>query len=261
VLCHYSKSKPAGPCQEREILHGLSLTVTMGQVHAIMGAERLRQVDALPLSRRQARLLKSPAARSCSKGEDLLAMVADARAAKGCSCASPTRSDIPGVATMNSCARRLNAQRKARGEANIRRRHFREEVREVAEIAEHPASTCSASASMSASPAARRNANEVLQMALFEREPVILVRTWISGSTSTRSRNRRRRRQRRCVRRKRAMVVIYAIYQRLSQLHRADVVHVMSKGRVERAAAKNWRLELEASVMPSSRTAAEWIEQ
>jgi len=41
---------------EREILHALSLTVNEGEVHAIMGAERLRQVDAVPRHRRQARL-------------------------------------------------------------------------------------------------------------------------------------------------------------------------------------------------------------
>ncbi|MGE6036738.1 Fe-S cluster assembly ATPase SufC, partial [Klebsiella pneumoniae] len=53
------------------------------------------------------------------KGEDLLEMAPDERAAKGVFLAFQYPVEIPGVTTMNFLHTALNAQRKARGEAEL----------------------------------------------------------------------------------------------------------------------------------------------
>jgi len=114
--------------EDREILHGLSLAVNKGEVHAIR-AERLRQVDALPLIAGKPGY-ESPAANPV-RGEDLLEMDPDERAAKGVFLAFQYPSN-PGVATMTFLRTALNAQRKARGESEYSTPDFLKKVREVA---------------------------------------------------------------------------------------------------------------------------------
>jgi Fe-S cluster assembly ATP-binding protein len=102
--------------EEREILHGLSLTVNPGEVHAIMGPNgsgksTLSHVIAGKPG------YEVTGGEILFKGEDLLAMAPDERAAKGVFLAFQYPVEIPGVATMTFLRTALNAQRKARGES------------------------------------------------------------------------------------------------------------------------------------------------
>src|SRR5499427_5920649 len=104
--------------EDREILHSLSLTVNPGEVHAIMGPNgsgksTLSHVIAGKPG------YEVTGGEILYKGENLLEMSPDERAAKGVFLAFQYPVEIPGVATMNFLRTALNAQRKARGQGEF----------------------------------------------------------------------------------------------------------------------------------------------
>src|SRR5579872_2029279 len=104
--------------EDREILHGLSLTVNKGEVHAIMGPNGSGKSTLSHV------IAGKPGYEVTSgeilfKGEDLLDMSPDERAAKGVFLAFQYPVEIPGVATMNFLRTAYAAQRKASGESKL----------------------------------------------------------------------------------------------------------------------------------------------
>ena len=177
------------------------------------------------------------------KGENLLEMAPDDRAAKGVFLAFQYPVEIPGVATMNFLRTALNAQRKARGESEYSTPDFLKKVREVASSLNIPQDMLRRGVNVGFSGGEKKR-NEVLQMALFEPALCILdemdsgldidaLRVAADGVNALRSSER-------------AMVVI-THYQRLLNYIVPDVVHVMSKGRVVKSGGKELALELEES--------------
>src|SRR5258707_13960618 len=117
--------------EEREILHGLSLTVNKGEVHAIMGPNgsgksTLSHVIAGKPG------YEVTGGEILLRGEDLLAMSPDERAAKGVFLAFQHPVEIPGDANLPFQRTALNAQRKARGESEYSTPYVLKKVREVA---------------------------------------------------------------------------------------------------------------------------------
>ena len=115
----------------KQILNGLDLTVNKGEVHAIMGPNGSGKSTL-------AYVLAGKADYEVTEGEvlldgeDLLALEPDERAAKGVFLAFQYPLEIPGVATMTFLRTALNAQRKARGEAELSTPEFMKRVREAA---------------------------------------------------------------------------------------------------------------------------------
>jgi Fe-S cluster assembly ATP-binding protein len=227
--------------EEREILHGLTLTVNEGEVHAIMGPNgsgksTLSHVIAGKPG------YQVTEGQILFKGEDLLAMAPEERAAKGVFLAFQYPVEIPGVATMNFLRTALNAQRKARGESELSTPDFLKKVREVSKSLNIPQDMLKRGVNVGFSGGEKKR-NEVLQMALFEPSLCILdemdsgldidaLRIAADGVNALRSP-------------KRAMVVI-THYQRLLDYIVPDFVHVMSRGRVVKSGDKQLALELEA---------------
>ncbi|EKS40078.1 Fe-S cluster assembly ATPase SufC [Afipia clevelandensis] len=228
--------------EDNEILHGLDLTVNAGQVHAIMGPNgsgksTLSHVIAGKPG------YEVTGGEILFKGEDLLEMAPDERAAKGVFLAFQYPVEIPGVTTMNFLHTALNAQRKARGETELMAPEFLKKVREIAKSLNIPMDMLKRGVNVGFSGGEKKR-NEVLQMGLFQPSLCILdemdsgldidaLRIAADGVNALRSPDR-------------AMVVI-THYQRLLNYIVPDVVHVMSKGRVVKSGGKELALELEKS--------------
>ena len=184
------------------------------------------------------------------EGEDLLAMSPDERAAKGVFLAFQYPVEIPGVATMTFLRTALNAQRKARGESEFSTPDFLKKVREVAASLNIPQDMLRRGVNVGFSGGEKKR-NEILQMALFEPSLCILdemdsgldidaLRVAADGVNALRAPDR-------------AMVVI-THYQRLLNYIVPDFVHVMSKGRVVKSGARNWRWSWKRTATRSSKT-------
>ena len=228
--------------EEREILHGLDLTVNAGEVHAIMGPNgsgksTLSHVIAGKPG------YEVTAGQILYRGENLLAMEPDERAARGVFLAFQYPVEIPGVAMMNFLRTALNAQRKARGEDEYSTPQFLKKVREVAKSLNIPQDMLKRGVNVGFSGGEKKR-NEILQMALFEPSLCILdemdsgldidaLRIAADGVNALRSQDR--------------AIVVITHYQRLLNYIVPDVVHVMSRGRVVKSGDKELALELEAS--------------
>ncbi len=228
--------------EDNEILHGLSLVINAGEVHAIMGPNgsgksTLSHVIAGKPD------YEVTSGQILLRGEDLLAMAPDERAAKGVFLAFQYPVEIPGVATMNFLRTALNAQRKARGESELSTPEFLKKVREVAKSLNIPQDMLRRGVNVGFSGGEKKR-NEVLQMALFQPSLCILdemdsgldidaLRIAADGVNALRTKER--------------AIIVITHYQRLLNYIIPDVVHVMSKGRVVKSGDKELALELEAS--------------
>jgi Fe-S cluster assembly ATP-binding protein len=227
---------------DRDILKGLDLVVNTGEVHAIMGPNGSGKSTL-------AHVLSGKPGYDVTGGtvtyesHDLLALSPDERAARGIFLAFQYPLEIPGVATMTFLRTALNAQRKARGEAELTTPEFMKRVRERAaklsidpEMLRRPVNV--------GFSGGEKKRNEILQMALLEPKLAVLdetdsgldidaLRVVADGVNSLRAPNR-------------AMIVI-THYQRLLDHIVPDIVHVLSKGRIVRTGGKELALELEAN--------------
>ncbi|MGY4229892.1 Fe-S cluster assembly ATP-binding protein [Bradyrhizobium sp. USDA 4503] len=235
----------------REIIRGLDLMVNAGEVHAIMGPNgsgksTLSHVIAGKPG------YEVTGGQILFRGEDLLEMEPNERAAKGVFLAFQYPVEIPGVTTMNFLRTALNAQRKARGRGELSTPEFLKKVREVAESLNITRDMLKRGVNVGFSGGEKKR-NEILQMALFEPSLCILdeidsgldidvLRVVASGINGLRSPER-------------AMIVI-THYQRLLHYIVPDYVHVMSKGRVVKSGGKELALELEAYGYAQFETAA-----
>ena len=226
---------------DREILHGLSLTVNKGEIHAIMGPNgsgksTLSHVIAGKPG------YEVTGGEILFNGEDLLEMSPDERAAKGVFLAFQYPVEIPGVATMTFLRTALNAQRKARGEGEYSTPDFLKKVREVAARLNIPQEMLRRGVNVGFSGGEKKR-NEILQMALLQPRLCVLDET-DSGLDIDALKivsdgvNRLRSPER-------SMIVI-THYQRLLDHIVPDVVHVLSRGRIVKTGGKELALELEA---------------
>src|SRR6187455_49624 len=227
--------------EEREILHGLTLTVNEGEIHAIMGPNGSGKSTLSHV------IAGKPGYEVTDgeilfKGEDLLAMAPNERAAKGVFLAFQYPVEIPGVATMTFLRTALNAQRKARGESEYSTPDFLRKVREVSKSLNIPQDMLRRGVNVGFSGGEKKR-NEILQMALFEPKLAVLDET-DSGLDIDALKivadgvNRLRSAER--------ATIVITHYQRLLDYIVPDIVHVLSKGRIVKTGGKELALELEA---------------
>ena len=227
--------------EDRAILNGLTLNVKAGEVHAIMGPNGSgKSTLSYVLSGREGYEVTDGSV--TFKGEDLLEMAPDQRAAKGLFLAFQYPIEIPGVATMQFLKVALNSQRKARGEKELTTPEFMKLVKDRAAKLDISQDMLKRPVNVGFSGGEKKRA-EILQMAVLEPSLCILdetdsgldidaLRVVADGVNALRSPER-------------AMVVI-THYQRLLDYIVPDYVHVLSHGRIVKSGGKELALELEA---------------
>jgi Fe-S cluster assembly ATP-binding protein len=225
---------------DRQILRGIDLALNAGEVHAIMGPNGSgKSTLAYVLAGRPGYEVTAGTIRF--KGEDLLALDPDERAATGVFLAFQYPIEIPGVATMTFLKTALNAQRKKQGLEELSTPDFIRKVKQVSERLNVTQDMLRRPLNVGFSGGEKKR-NEILQMALLEPALCVLdetdsgldidaLRLVAEGVNLLRSPQR-------------SMLVI-THYQRLLNYIVPDAVHVMAAGRIVRSGGKELALELE----------------
>jgi len=226
----------------RKILRGLDLRVDAGEIHAIMGPNGAgKSTLSYVLAGKPG--YEITGGEILFKGEDLLAMAPDERAAKGVFLAFQYPLEIPGVATVTFLRTALNAQRRKRGEEELSSPDLLKRVRELAKKLDIDPDMLRRPLNVGFSGGEKKR-NETLQMALLEPLLCVLDETdsgldidalkiVANGVNALRSSER-------------GMIVI-THYQRLLDYIVPDVVHVLAAGRIVKTGGKELALELEAT--------------
>jgi len=224
----------------REILRGVDLKVGAGEVHAIMGPNGSgKSTLAYVLAGREG--YDVTAGTITYKGEDLLALAPDERAAAGVFLAFQYPIEIPGVATMTFLKTALNALRRKRGLDELSTPDFVRKVREVSDRLQVTQEMLRRPLNVGFSGGEKKR-NEIMQMALLEPTLCVMDET-DSGLDIDALRivadgvNALRRPDR--------AIVVITHYQRLLNHIVPDRVHVLSAGKVVRSGGKDLALELE----------------
>jgi Fe-S cluster assembly ATP-binding protein len=174
-------------------------------------------------------------------GEDILALAPEARAAKGVFLAFQYPIEIPGVATMTFLKATLNAQRRARGEADLTTPEFMRVVRGAAQGLKVDPEMLKRPLNVGFSGGEKKRM-EILQMTLLAPRLGVLdetdsgldidaLRIVADGVNALRGPDR--------------SFLVITHYQRLLEHIRPDVVHVMARGRIVKSGGPELALELE----------------
>ena len=224
----------------KPILKGIDLTINPGEVHAIMGPNGSgKSTLSYVLTGREGYEVTD--GQVLYKGQDLLEMEPEERAAEGVFLAFQYPIEIPGVANTTFLKEALNAVRKHQGEPELDAMEFMKLVRAkttelgiAADMLKRPVNV--------GFSGGEKKRNEVLQMAVLNPALAILdetdsgldidaLKTVADGVNALRSPER-------------AMLVI-THYQRLLNYIVPDRVHVLAHGKILRSGGKELAQELE----------------
>ncbi len=227
---------------DKKILNGLTLTVKPGEVAAIMGPNGSGKstLSYVIAGRPDYEVTEGEV---LLNGENILALEADKRAAKGLFLAFQYPMEIPGVATMTFLKAALNAQLKARGEAEVTPAAFIKQVNAAAAMLAVDKEMLKRALNVGFSGGEKKRM-EILQMALLQPKTCILdetdsgldidaLRIVSDGINALRAADR--------------SFLVITHYQRLLNHIVPDTVHVMAQGRIVRSGGKDLALELEKS--------------
>ena len=224
----------------KEILKGLSLDLQPGQVHAIMGPNGAgKSTLGNIIAGREG--YEVTAGSVTFNGQDLLALEPEERAATGVFLAFQYPVEIPGVNNTYFLRTALNAQRKARGEAELDSMQFLKLVREKLAVLHLKDELLHRGVNEGFSGGEKKR-NEIFQLALLEPKLAILdetdsgldidaLKAVADGVNLMRAPDR-------------AFIVI-THYQRLLDYIKPDVVHVLADGRIVESGGPELALQLE----------------
>ncbi len=224
----------------KEILKGIDLSLPAGEVHAIMGPNGSgKSTLSYVLAGREGYTVTQGSV--TFKGQDLLALKTEARAAAGVFLAMQYPVEIPGVTNMIFLKTALNAIRKARGLDELDALQMLKLLRARAKEIGLSEAMLKRAVNVGFSGGEKKR-NEVLQMAVLEPSLCILdetdsgldidaLKTVADGVNALRAPCR-------------SMLVI-THYQRLLDYIRPDRIHVLAHGTIRRSGGPELAQELE----------------
>ena len=216
--------------ENKEILKGVNLKISPGEVHAIMGPNGSgKSTMSYVLAGKSGYTVTSGSVRL--KGTDILDMEPEERAALGLFLAFQYPIEISGVGNMTFLRTAVNCQRKSRNEKELNAAEFLKAVRDHAKLLNIDMEMLKRPLNVGFSGGEKKR-NEILQMAMLEPSMCVLdetdsgldvdaMRLVASGVNSLRDG-------------KRSFLVI-THYQRLLDYIVPDVVHIMADGRIIRS--------------------------
>jgi Fe-S cluster assembly ATP-binding protein len=223
-----------------EILKGIDLEVSAGEVHAIMGPNGSgKSTLAGVLSGRDTYQVTE--GNVDFDGKDLLELEPEQRACEGLFLAFQYPVEIPGVSTANFLKAAVNAKRKHVGQPELDAMDFLALLREKLKLVQMDESFLRRSVNEGFSGGEKKR-NEVFQMAVLDPRLAILDETdsgldidalkiVADGVNKLRDSER--------------AIVVITHYQRLLDYIVPDSVHVLSDGRIVRSGDRSLALELE----------------
>ena len=223
------------------ILKGLTLDVPAGEVHAIMGPNGAgKSTLGYAVSGRPG--YEATEGTVTWRGEDLLGLDPAERAAKGVFLSFQYPIEIPGVPALTFVRTALNAQKRARGEAEVSAPEFLKQVKAASKALKMDFDMLKRPLNVGFSGGEKKRM-EILQMALLEPSLLILdetdsgldidaLRIVADGVNALRGPER-------------SMLVI-THYQRLLDYIKPDKVHVLAAGRIVASGGPELAHQLEA---------------
>ena len=226
--------------EDTQILKGISLTVNIGEVHAIMGPNGSgKSTLANVLAGRPEYEITD--GEVLYKGEDLLAMDPETRAREGVFLAFQYPVELPGVRSWQFLKSAVDAIRQHRGESELRVRQFDRLLEAAMETVEIEGDLVRRSVNEGFSGGEKKR-NEILQLALLEPTLALLdetdsgldidaLRIVSNGVNQFRSDER--------------AIVMVTHYQRILNYITPDFVHVLVDGSIAMSGGRELALELE----------------
>jgi Fe-S cluster assembly ATP-binding protein len=225
---------------DKPILKGLDLTIGAGEVHAIMGPNGAgKSTLGYALAGRDGYEVTEGSV--TYKGQDLLAMEPEERAAAGMFLAFQYPVEIPGVSNTTFLKSALNSIRRAKGEKELDAMEFLKLIRAKTRQLGMTDEMLKRAVNVGFSGGEKKR-NEVLQMAVLEPALCVLdetdsgldidaLRIVADGVNALRGPDR--------------AILVITHYQRLLDYIVPDKVHVLVEGRIARTGGKELALELE----------------
>ena len=225
----------------KEILKGINLTIKDGETHAIMGP------NGSGKSTLSAVLVGNPLytvteGTATFNGKDLLAMKPDERANEGLFLSFQYPVEIPGVSMTNFMRAAVNAKHKHQGMESLSAADFMKLMKEKRKVVEMDSKLAHRSVNEGFSGGEKKR-NEIFQMAMLEPTLSILDET-DSGLDVDALRivaegvNKLRKPE--------TSTIVITHYERLLDIIKPDIIHVLYKGRIVKTAGPELAKEIEA---------------
>ena len=226
---------------DKEILKGISLSVSPGEIHAIMGPNGSgKSTLAQVLAGHPA--LEVTSGQVLFQGRDLLDLQPEERAQAGLFLAFQYPVEIPGVSNAYFLRAAYNEMRKARGEDEVDPMDFLDLLEQKLKVVDWGPEIMQRAVNSGFSGGEKKR-NEILQLAVLDPKLAILdetdsgldidaLRTVAAGVNQ--------------LRRPDNAFIVITHYQRLLNYIVPDFVHVLSNGKMVMSGGKDLALELEA---------------